>query len=387
MVRVSELADYVPVATAKAFATEDEAMQAKVARKRAEEAERRHRIFDAKRRTIGIDKAALDEQVEEKKMMEDVEKERNANFDQQAAYFNNVIKMQELEARQKRQELERQVKMYSLLHNNKAERTNADLENPPLSHPPLSPLAEPCSIASAQVFAGEDMGREARIMAQKQQLRDWYEQQVFEKNMAAELVRGSDDIFTTQNNLAAQNLLQVEQAETAMRAELEHSRQQYNQFMESSKRYQKFEEKERVQIEQQAHVDAQLTSDFLNESTNHIGNGKILFTEYKGEPKGGDALDHMIMSREAQIEQKAVVEAAKVKEEKAYVRQQEMVRRTLVENQMKEKRMKREMQEQVVRENMAIAAGRKAKDAYAQHSMYTNECSDLFWTQFGTSTR
>merc|ERR1712100_98688 len=113
----------------------------------------------------------------------------------------------------------------------------------------------------------------------------------------------------------------------------------------------------------------------------------ILFTEYKGEPKGGDSLDAMILSREAQIEQKAVVEASKVKEEKAYVRQQEMVRRTLVENQMKEKRLKREMQEQIVRENMAIAAGLKAKDSYAQHSMYTNECSDLFWSQFGKSTR
>merc|ERR1719379_1968035 len=168
---------------------------------------------------------------------------------------------------------------------------------------------------------------------------------------------------------------------------LEKSRQEYNQFIESSKRVQKQEERESHELEKLAHVDYQLTSDFLNESTPFQGNGKILFTEYKGEPKGGDSLDQMILSREAQIEQKAEVEAAKAKEEKAYVRQQEMVRRTLVENQMKEKRLKREMQQQVVRENMAIAAGRKAKDTYAQHSMYTNECSDLFWSQFGTSTR
>ena len=35
------------------------------------------------------------------------------------------------------------------------------------------------------------------------------------------------------------------------------------------------------------HVENQLQSDFLNECTPHQGNGKILFTEYKGEPKGG----------------------------------------------------------------------------------------------------
>ena len=44
--QVQELSDYVPVATAKAHATEDEAMQMKLLRKRQEEAERRHRIFD-----------------------------------------------------------------------------------------------------------------------------------------------------------------------------------------------------------------------------------------------------------------------------------------------------------------------------------------------------
>jgi preprotein translocase subunit SecD len=277
--------------------------------------------------------------------------------------------------------------MYGLLHNSKAERTSADIENPPKSHPPLSAGAEPCGPASAQVFAGEDMGREARLMAQKQQLRDWYEQQVFEKNIGKELHKHDDDIFTAQNNAAAENLLEVEKAETAMRAELEHSRQEYNQFMESSKRALKFEQQDRDVLEGLVHVENQLQSDFLNECTPHQGNGKILFTEYKGEPKGGDSLDQMIMSREAQLEAKAEVEKAKKKEEKAFVRQQEMVRRTLIESQMKEKRKQREMQEQIVRENMAIAAGRKAKDAYAQHSMYTNECSDLFWSQFGTSTR
>merc|ERR1711937_409067 len=228
---------------------------------------------------------------------------------------------------------------------------------------------------------------EARVKAQKLQLRDWYEQQVFEKSIAAELTKNADGIYTTQNNLAAQNLLEVEKAEAAMRAELEHSRQEYNRLMESSKNVLKQEERMITEMEKQAHVGYQLTSDFLNECVPHQGNGKILFTEYKGEPVGGDSLDQMIMSREAQLEAKAEVEKAKKNEEKAYVRQQEMVRRTLIESQMKEKRMKREMQEQMVRENMAIAAGRKAKDAYAQHSMYTNECSDLFWSQFGTSTR
>merc|ERR1712182_59283 len=128
-------------------------------------------------------------------------------------------------------------------------------------------------------------------------------------NIDKELNEHADDIFTEQNNAAAANLLEVEKAEAAMRAELEKSRQEYNQFIESSKRVQKQEERESHELEKLAHAGYQLSSDFLNESTPHQGNGKILFTEYEGEPKGGDSLDQMIMSREAQIEQMAVVEA------------------------------------------------------------------------------
>merc|ERR1711998_639960 len=107
-------------------------------------------------------------------------------------------------------------------------------------------------------------------------------QQVFEKNIAKELSKNTDEAFTTQNDLAAENLLEVEKAEAAMRAELEHSRQEYNQFMESSKRALKAEDRDRTVLEGLAHVENQLTSNFLNESTPFQGNGKILFTEYKG---------------------------------------------------------------------------------------------------------
>merc|ERR1719230_2517654 len=112
-----------------------------------------------------------------------------------------------------------------------------------MSFAPLTEGVPPCGPSSAQAFSGEDMGREARIKAQKLQLRDWYEQQVFEKSIAAEMSKNADGIFTTQNDLAAQNLLEVEKAEAAMRAELEHSRQEYNRLMESSKNVLKQEEK------------------------------------------------------------------------------------------------------------------------------------------------
>jgi hypothetical protein len=388
MMRMQELSDYVPVATAKAHVTEAELMEQKLARKRHEEFERRQRIFDAKRRTIGIDKAALDTQVEEKKMMEEVEKERESHFDHQSLYFNNVIKMQEIEARAKRSELERHMKEYGLLHMNKFERDTADIEYPPKYAPPLMEGAEPCGASSAQVFSGEDSSRDVRQKAQQLQLRDWYEQQVFEKAYNKAMLERANDTTTAQNDLAATNLLEVEKAEAEMRAELERSRQEYNLMLQSGKERLQQEDKEIAEMQKQEDVRNNLGSRFLSETTPYVSpyNGKVLHAEYKGE-NGPDALDEMVRVREEQIAHKEMMGTLKKQEEREALRQQREVNRALVAGQRAQQRTKREMMEAVVRENMAIAAAKKKKEAYAQHSMYTNECSADFWAQFGTSTR
>ncbi|CAF4310561.1 unnamed protein product, partial [Rotaria magnacalcarata] len=57
--------------------------QAAIERRRSEEQKRLSRIFNVKYRTIGIDKTALDEQVQERQYMKDLEKQRNDAFDRE----------------------------------------------------------------------------------------------------------------------------------------------------------------------------------------------------------------------------------------------------------------------------------------------------------------
>ena len=52
-------------------------------KRRIAEEERKQRIFDAKARTIGVDKNAIEEQLKEKKHIENVEREREQFFDEQ----------------------------------------------------------------------------------------------------------------------------------------------------------------------------------------------------------------------------------------------------------------------------------------------------------------
>jgi hypothetical protein len=382
-----DLADYVPVATAAPHFTEDQKIAAKMQRKKNEEAERRLRIFDAKRRTIGVDKAALDSQLDEKKQEAEVQRTRDELFDSQALYFNNVIKMQELEARRKRTELERQTKEYSRLHLNKSERQTNDIENPVKYPPPLMEGAEPCGPASLQVFTGEDMGAPRRQRAQAQQCRDWYEQQMFDKLVEKEMHKDDDQVWAEQNRISEEAMENVVRQDRLLRRDLEEGRQEFNLQQTAAKEQLKQQLFAETEEEKMIDVMTQMQSPFLSESTPFVGrNGKILFTEYKGEMTA-DSLDAMIQTRDAQLAEREQMKRDNALAEKALARDNENVRRTLIGAQRAQQATKREKMEQMVRENQAIAAAKKQREIFAQHCVFTNECSDDFWSQFGTSTR
>lgn len=73
---------------------------AAIERRRNMEKQRQSRIFNAKVRTIGIDVSAIDLQKQEKKLIEDQEKQRNAAMDADALRNAKIGEL--LEMRQKK---------------------------------------------------------------------------------------------------------------------------------------------------------------------------------------------------------------------------------------------------------------------------------------------
>jgi hypothetical protein len=85
---------------AKARLTEEQVLEREVIRRREQELERRQRIFDARRRTIGLDVAALDAQVAEKQARRHQEKAEARAFDKDNLRINGLLNMMEAENRQ-----------------------------------------------------------------------------------------------------------------------------------------------------------------------------------------------------------------------------------------------------------------------------------------------
>jgi len=391
VVRVQELAEYVPIAEAPPALSREEKEAAKIMCKRQEELTRRQRIFDAKRRTIGIDKMTLDQQVADKHIGDELAKERSAHFDEQALYFNNVIKMQELEATRKRREIEKQCKEYSQLHLGKEARDTFYLEDPnqlksdlPPRHPAVEHL---CGPSSFQVFAGEDPYRAGRTKQQHRQQRDWIEQQRFEKAMLAEQAKDGEMTFAQHNAQVAEVRGEIEKDEVMTRLELEKARQKYNLQMQDDKR---LDEARLKQVgEAQAHGELVRNVNpggFAYEhdqdpNAAHVSRGP----DFKG--LGRDALDDVVRTRAEQVEGKAVRKDEEWQVEAGWAQHSEGVRRGLVQQLQQEQRTKRAMMEQMVRDNQAIAAAKRQDEQYRKTRVYQNECTEDFWKCFGTTSR
>mmetsp|Transcript_15941 Transcript_15941/g.31722 ORF Transcript_15941/g.31722 Transcript_15941/m.31722 type:complete len:367 (-) Transcript_15941:87-1187(-) len=159
--------------------------QARIAAMRARAEARTQRFMNARVRTMGVDKAGLDAQVEAKRLAKEAEKKADmdqASYDQQVA---RVLEEQEEQAR-----LERAAQMEALKSDLSYQCTLPKNQTPKLGD---KIEAESCSIGAAQNFAGEDKTREERRRLQQAQMRQWTSQQKAEK-IARAMEEKEDDM-------------------------------------------------------------------------------------------------------------------------------------------------------------------------------------------------
>ncbi|KAM4552988.1 RIB43A-like with coiled-coils protein 2 [Fundulus diaphanus] len=133
-------------------------------RRREREARRRERIFDHKVRTIGVDKDALDMQLQEKKRREEAAKREENAYDAHVHQYNKAACLI-----QRRQEKEKRM----------MEKATAHFWHQNQKFDPNDP--DGSGKAEAQMvlpgLVGEEPDRESRLQRQREQLRDWLLQQ------------------------------------------------------------------------------------------------------------------------------------------------------------------------------------------------------------------
>ncbi|XP_060932464.1 RIB43A-like with coiled-coils protein 2 [Limanda limanda] len=152
--------------------TEEERIaRACVQRRRNEEAERRERIFNDKYRIIGVDKEALDMQVEEKKKLKEAEQEKQKVHDAERLHNNKVACILQHKEEKNRRTLQIELVNFQQHHQPRSPPEFSLFDTAHIKEPGLMP----------PVLLGEDTEIKNRLKRQKEQFREWSKQQQSER--------------------------------------------------------------------------------------------------------------------------------------------------------------------------------------------------------------
>jgi hypothetical protein len=382
---IADLPSSVLGARPKPRLTEEEAYAKEVARRRQFDLERRQRVFDAKRRTIGLDKEALDAQVAERRDRDNMEKAYNRMGDRDAVAMDKHLKMMETEKQRRQRQREIECKEYSLKNIHYESRREFDLNDPLAKRKAVPDRVgddDPrCGPSSMQKFNGEDLMKEERIRQQRLAQVSFIEQQKFEKAM---LARKPDDGFASQVEEVTALRNNIEEKELALRLEL--TRKQHAENL-----YQAAENEEKRKALARANVDANeqelafhSTDKFLNECAPSHYNTRVIRDAYKGSTRG-ERMEVANQQRN-QVLERELMKATEDHESRQFANTVEMTRKQMVAMERDKQRRRRELTVQMAQDNKKLQAEQHL-NLKQQKQIFTNEFSPDFFAQFGRDHR
>merc|ERR1719335_1579315 len=385
-----ELDADLPMPNVKPQYSAEEKIARDVERRRQAEAERRHRIFDAKRRTIGVDKQALDAQVMEKTELKGLMKELDSVHDKTASNIDKQLKLLEIEKQRIRRDMEKEAKEFSLQNLHFQARREFDLNDPNAKKKDVPARIgddDPrCGPSSLQKFGGEDLMKRHREVVQQKAQASWVEQQIFEKTMAAQIEQDASDDFAVQVAGITNLRTEIEQKEEGLRKELQKAQQLHNlhkaRESEGVKKMGASQDNHLNKKEMEHHA----VDPFLNETQPyHNANGRIRRDMYKGSNRSERV--EVANLQQSQLQERQDRKFADMSTSAAFEAQTEMTRRQLVAMEREKQRTRRHMAEQIAQQNRSAHLEHYDKQKHLTTNVYTNAPHDDFFAQFGTSTR
>lgn len=385
---VTTLDSHVQGAACRARLSDQERLAREVSRRREQDLEKRARIFDAKRRTIGVDKEALDAQVAERDARRLLEKQQRRQGDTDLLIQDRKLKQLEAEKRHMRHDLERECREYGLMYLNKESATSYDLNDKAALRKCLPGRVgdeDPrCGPASMQKFNGEDLQQMERIRQQQRQQVNFIEQQRFEKLILSQQDDGANARHTQETRDLIRLRDELEENEHKLHRELTCAQQGYNRTTAAETARKKSEEQQRQMDVNAAELAFHAQDPFLTETgVDRDARGHPRKAEYKGSTRQERLQSRMI------IEEQAVEIQVRNEEEKQDDRRHadlmESSRRQLILVEREKQRARRAAAEKVARENYDVLRVEQNEGTRRRNQLFTNHLGDDFFGQFGKS--
>eukprot|EP00128_Syssomonas_multiformis_P016338 Colp12_sorted_trinity150504_noHs@6816 len=362
-------------------------------RRQQMEDERKKRIFDARRRTIGVDLAALSEQVAERKRREEAERQREDALASEMLRHDKIATVLDARAHNDLRNLQKNINDFRFTHQTKDTRREWDL-NDPLSLKKEKPARvddkdERCGVSSLQMFRGEDLDEKERSKRQKEQLTRWFDEQKREKNDRLQQEKNEERLYYLRQRELENRLTELEKLELEQRRLLNSTVRDTNKSLADEKRRNWQKQREQELQDNLTEIRNNLYGDMLTENpdaaTSAFGPHRVVPDRWKGmtpEQLAEIRRDQEWQRREneARRQNQELVEAAWQEQEKRNYRALSLLDR-------ESERRRRATDQHVMHENKSLGSQQNAKLEYLNKVVYTNTPTDKFFDQFNTTTR
>ncbi|KAF3696855.1 RIB43A-like with coiled-coils protein 1 [Channa argus] len=284
----------------------DQSIEKAVERRRSAEKVRKARIFNTRLRVMGLDLDTLNQQVEEKKHQQNMDRQRDIAFDTLRTYHDDLLLQQDIDEIEKRNALHMDLTQYWATHQRVEDSRDADLNCNPNGALSITVPEAKLGPASMQIFQGEGFGAEQMKREQmKNTERDLRAQK--EDNERRHMGIKHRDLLASKE-LMHQDLKKVQQAaleeeyKIATRIALDN----YNQALAAEQAQKLKEQQRREEQENLAEVWHTLMSDMMTEcaeaAEGAAGGGRVVTDRWKG--MSPEQLSAIQKEREAQCLQR-----------------------------------------------------------------------------------
>ncbi|XP_063792643.1 RIB43A-like with coiled-coils protein 1 isoform X2 [Pseudophryne corroboree] len=366
---------------------------AAIERRRNKEQQRQSRIFNAKYRTIGVDVATLERQVEERKTLERTEKARDEAFDADRQQYDKIALMLEQRELEVARDLTRAVQNFSEQHQQPEDRREFDLYDPDAlkkDRPARVSDDDPrCGPASLQMFAGEDLSEKERKKLQTELSKKWLTEQKDERKRSEAQHKFADHLYDKKRVELDERTQHLSRMEEDCRKAVIMATNNFNQAlaMEASERRRL--EKQKEEDNNFAEIYNHLTGDILTENpeaaVSSFGAHRVVPDRWKG--MSPEQLKAILETQEMQCQEKQRLKEEEKQRNTEWDRQRLLAGRAAMTLEQQEEEFSREIRKRLDQHNQQLSREQKAHLEYLDKVVYTNNPTAHFHSQFNTTSR
>ncbi|KFM79027.1 RIB43A-like with coiled-coils protein 2, partial [Stegodyphus mimosarum] len=355
----------------------EEKFHENVRRRRIAEEQRKHRIFNAKQRQIGLDVDALNQQVHEKYNARIKEAEQEKKYAEETKWQSHMLELAEQQKQEQIREINEKINKFRLSEQKPEYRRDYDLYDPNQKRkerPPRISDNNFCPVSSLQKLEGEDLNFEDRSRKQKEQVQDNLLQQMLEKRI--QKYEQQKEMHDWENTVLLQdkNALHILEMESENYKKCAKSLSDTNKHLALSTIERNMQQKMEEEIENRKDIETNFYGDLLTENPfvakSSFGPHRVVTDRWKGMSK--QQVQEYISGQVQQILDKKQMKQQELHEASKWAECIKNQDHILLANDENEKREKSELNKTLAFENKQLAQQQKCQQEYINKILNTN---------------